>query len=102
MRPTDPREHNAFAIKRHGKSGNYKRISAAAFCSHLRLRFDRTMLFQNPDLDNNGVMMLELAGAVKVGRGAREGGKDPMTPSLTLAFRFDTMVLSHENNGLGR
>src|SRR5882724_5089796 len=46
LKPIDPRKRNAFAIRPHGKSGNYKRISASAFCTHFRLRTDGTVLFE--------------------------------------------------------
>lgn len=71
LRPTDPRRHNAFVVKHHGKGGSYKRISAAAFCSHFRLKYDRTLLFEQAELDNDGVMTLDLGKTIEVGRGAR-------------------------------
>lgn len=71
LKPTDPAKRNAFAIKHHGKGGNYKRISAAAFCTHFRLRVMGTMLFNNVDLDNDGVMLLDMANMITVERGSR-------------------------------
>ena len=70
LKPTDPRRHNAFIVKQHTK-GNYKRISAAAFCAHFRLKFPRTLLFEKVDIDNDGVLLLDLNTALEVGRGAR-------------------------------
>ena len=71
LRPTDPRKRNAFLVKKHCMAGSYRRISAAAFCSHFRLKFDRTVLFDQVDLDNEGVMLLDLGKVVEIGRGAR-------------------------------
>ncbi len=71
LKPTDGRKRNAFVIKHHGKSGNYKRISAAAFCTHFRIRTQETVLFEGVDLDNDGVMLLDLSKTIYVGRGAR-------------------------------
>src|SRR6185503_18642779 len=53
LRPIDPRKDNAFVIKHHGKGGNYKRLSAAAFCSQFRLKYSRTLLFEDPEIDND-------------------------------------------------
>ena len=71
LKPTDPRKRNAFLVKKHCTAGSYRRISAAAFCSHFRLKFDRTVLFDQVDLDNEGVMLLDLGKVVEIGRGAR-------------------------------
>jgi hypothetical protein len=71
LKPTDPRRDNAFVIKHHGKGGNYKRVSAAAFCSQFRLKYPRTMLFEDPEIDNEGIMRLDLTKALEVSRGAR-------------------------------
>ena len=68
LKPVDPRRTNAFRIKPH--TGKYKRISAAAFCQHFRIRPTSTLLFQNVDL-NAGVMTLDLTSTVTVTRGAR-------------------------------
>src|SRR5947209_6574280 len=51
LKPTDPRKRNAFVVKQHG-TGSYKRISAAAFCQHFRLRIDATYLFDGADVDS--------------------------------------------------
>ena len=71
MKPVDLRNRNAFLIKPHGKTGNYKRVSAASFCTHFRLKFPRTILFNNIDLDPDGVLTLDINKATTVGRGAR-------------------------------
>ena len=71
LKPTDPKKRNAFVVKQHGTTGNYRRISAAAFVRHFRLRIEGTMLFDEVDLDNEGVLLLDLAKVIHVGRGAR-------------------------------
>ena len=69
LKPTDRRHSNAFPVVNH--VGNYWRISAAAFCQHYRIKPRNTMLFQNVDLDNEGVMMLDLMNTLTVTRGSR-------------------------------
>ena len=69
LKATDRRNSNAFPVVNH--VGNYWRISAASFCQHYRIKPRGTMLFQNVDLDNEGVMMLDLMNTVTVTRGAR-------------------------------
>ena len=71
FKPVDLRKRNAFLIKPHGRSGNYKRISAAAFCTHFRLKFPRTILFNEIDLDPDGVLILDINKATTIGRGSR-------------------------------
>jgi hypothetical protein len=73
--PRDPRHANAFPIKRRmskpNSKYNYLLIHAAPFCGHFEIAPQRTMLFTNVDMDDDGVMMLELSSAVAVGRGSR-------------------------------
>ncbi len=71
LRPIDPTKHNAFEIKHHGIGGNYKRISAASFCSNYRLKFKRTLLFEHVDVTDDGIMLLDLEKTVEVSKGAR-------------------------------
>jgi hypothetical protein len=70
LKPTDPRRRNAFVIKPHGKRG-YRRLSAAAFMKHYRIKNDRTILFENIDLDDDGVLLLDMNKTIYVGRGSR-------------------------------
>lgn len=70
LKPIDPRRSNAFPIK--PKKGSRLRvIRAAAFCTHVGINVDRTMLFNDVDIDNEGVMRLEIAKATNISRGAR-------------------------------
>ena len=66
-----PAGHGRNDGRRNHTAGNYKRISAAAFCQHFRIRPKATMLFQNVDIDNYGVMSLDLTNTITVTRGAR-------------------------------
>jgi len=68
LRPIDPSKRNAFRIRKHGKTGNYKRIPASAFCRHIRLDTRRTVLFDQPDVDNDGVMALDLNRTIGVSK----------------------------------
>jgi hypothetical protein len=71
LKPIDPRRDNAFAVKHHGTKGSYQRISAAAFCTHHRLKYGRTLLFEKAEIDDEGVMRLDLTKATEVSRGSR-------------------------------
>ncbi|MFT3744209.1 MAG: hypothetical protein QM785_07935 [Pyrinomonadaceae bacterium] len=71
LKPIDPGKKNAFRIKKHGSGGDYHRISASAFCQHFRLRIDRTLLFEDADINSDGILTLDLNRAITVGRGAR-------------------------------
>lgn len=70
LKPTDPRRANAFKVRQRA-DGRHRRISGAAFFQHLRLKLDRTMLFQNIDIDDEGVLVLDMNTSVNVARGAR-------------------------------
>ena len=68
LRPIDPGQRNAFRIRKHGRTGNYKRIPASAFCRHIRLDTRQTVLFDQPEIDNDGVMLLDLNSTIGVGK----------------------------------
>lgn len=70
LKPTDPRKRNAFVIKDHG-TGNYKRLSISSFCQHVRIKMDRTYMFDGVELTDDGVMLLDMAKMITVSRGAR-------------------------------
>lgn len=70
LKPIDPRRENAFPIKPK-KGSRHRVIRAAAFCTHVGIKVDRTVLFNDVDIDNDGVMMLEIAKATNISRGAR-------------------------------
>ena len=68
LRPVDPGQRNAFRLRQHGKTGNYKRIPASAFCRHIRLDTRSTVLFDEPEIDNDGRMVLDLNSTISVGK----------------------------------
>jgi hypothetical protein len=70
MRPIDPRRRNAFHVKLHC-GGNYRKVHAASFCRHFRLRVDGTSLFDDADLTDEGILELPMDSMITVGRGAR-------------------------------
>lgn len=70
LKPAELRRANAFPLKVK-KGSQHRLIFAGAFCTHFGIRVDRTVLFNEIDIDNEGVMTLEVAKAVNVGRGAR-------------------------------
>lgn len=72
VKPTDPARRNAFPLKPHGtRNGTYRHISAAAFCHHFRLETRETLLFEEIDIDNEGVLRLPMASTLAIKRGAR-------------------------------
>lgn len=70
IRRTDPAKKNAFRLRLHGK-GNYWRLAAGSFCTHFRIKNDQTLLFEDVEMDENGLMVLDLNKTLRVGRGAR-------------------------------
>lgn len=70
MKPADARRRNAFLLKSHC-NGTYRKINAAAFCKHFRLRLDGTNLFDAADLSPDGILELPMDSMILVGRGAR-------------------------------
>lgn len=75
LKPTDTRRPNAFPVKQKAKDKagkyNYRLIYASPFCKHFDIRPEATVLFNKVDLTDDGIMLLELSRAVKVGRGSR-------------------------------
>jgi hypothetical protein len=80
LRPRDVRHSNAFPLHvkgaRHKTNAGsprytYRIIYAAPFCRHFEIKAERTVLFNNVDLDDDGTMLLEMSSAVRVGRGSR-------------------------------
>lgn len=69
MKGCDPTQENAFQLRE--RSGKNHCIAAAAFFQNLRMHLDRTVLFQNVDLDNSGVLILDMNTSVTIRRGAR-------------------------------
>ena len=75
LRPRDIRFQNAFPVKtsngaRHRKY-EYRILHTASFCKHFDIRPKSTILFTQPDMENDGTILLDLKTAVNVGRGSR-------------------------------
>lgn len=70
LKPVEARRPHAFPVKPR-KGSRHRVIRAAAFCTHFGIKIDRTVLFNEIDIDNDGVMKLEIAKATNVSRGAR-------------------------------
>lgn len=74
LRPKDIRHANAFPLKFKHTNDNkyqYRIISASPFCKHFSIEPKYTILFTQPDLDNDGTLQLPLVSAVNVSRGSR-------------------------------
>jgi hypothetical protein len=65
--PQDPRRQNAFPVAKKDKA-SYRRIYIRPFCRHWGIDTPRTVLFNEIDFDNNGMMRLELNGTVAIGK----------------------------------
>jgi len=70
LKPTDPQRRNAFRLKPK-KGGRFKVITASAFCTHFGIEVERTVLFEHVNMDSEGVLMLDMAKTINVGRGSR-------------------------------
>jgi hypothetical protein len=70
IRPADPREPNAFRLKRK-KGATHRTIAAGAFCQHFGISVNKTVRFNDPAIDRDGIMTLELADTTYVTRGSR-------------------------------
>lgn len=70
VRPTLPTQKNSFLVRK-VQDGRYRTIAASAFCQHFGLATSGTLLFNNMEFDDDGVLRLDLVNATKVGRGAR-------------------------------
>ena len=68
LKPADIRLRNAFPIKQKDKWHN-RIIHANPFCKHFKIHIERTVLFNEVDIDNDGVMKLELGKTTSIGRG---------------------------------
>ena len=74
LKPKDLRHQNAFPLKSKWvdkKKYQYRLISASPFCKHFDIKPKGTILFTQPDMDNDGTLLLALESAVNVGRGSR-------------------------------
>jgi hypothetical protein len=63
IEPADPRDPEHFPVKAQYQGW---RVRAAPFFGNLGMRFENTLQFVRPDVDNDGVLMLELRETVNV------------------------------------
>lgn len=68
LRAADPQLHNAFPVKQKDKQTN-RLIHASPFCKHHGIKVSRTVLFNNVDMTNDGILKLELNKTTSIGRG---------------------------------
>jgi hypothetical protein len=68
LKPTDTNRKNAFAVKAKDKWNN-RTVHTSPFCKHFNIKVERTILFNEVDIDNEGLMKLELTKTTTIGRG---------------------------------
>ena len=67
LKPADVRHKNAFEIKPHSQ-GTTRLIHTQPFCKHHKIRVERTVLFNDIEIDNEGTMFLWLKNITHIGR----------------------------------
>ncbi|MFN0279890.1 MAG: hypothetical protein ACKVRN_15030 [Pyrinomonadaceae bacterium] len=70
LKPEDERHANAFPVKKNGK-WSHLRIQIQPFCRHFGIDIRRTVMFNDIDIDREGMMRLELNGTVTIGKAER-------------------------------
>lgn len=70
LKATDPTKKNAFPVKVK-KNSNYHVISASSFCMHFGISVESTVVFNEPEMGKDGILVLKLADAFNVTRGVR-------------------------------
>lgn len=67
LKPDDVRHSNAFRVK--PKGPHYSRIiHTQPFCKHWKIRVERTVLFNDIEINNEGTMLLWLNNTTRIGR----------------------------------
>lgn len=72
LRPTDPARRNAFPL-RPKKGSQHRWIAAGAFLTHFNISTDRTVLFEEVDIDTEGILVLDLTKTINVAAVRGEG-----------------------------
>jgi len=67
LKPSDARHSNAFRVKPKGP-GHTRIIHTQPFCKHWKIRVERTVLFNEIEIDNEGTMLLPLKNTTRIGR----------------------------------
>jgi hypothetical protein len=70
LKPAQSERKNAFAVKAKDKWAN-RTVHTRPFCKHLNITVERTILFNEVDIDNQGVMNLDLTKTTMIGRSRR-------------------------------
>lgn len=68
--PCDPQKKNAFPIRKR-RNGKHVHISIGAFLTHFSIKPTSTMLFDEIDLDQDGMIVLDMKKTTNVSRGSR-------------------------------
>jgi hypothetical protein len=68
LKPAEPSRPNAFPVKTKDKYQN-RIIYASPFCKHFKIKVERTVMFYDVDLDNEGILKLPLQKTTAIGRG---------------------------------
>src|SRR5438132_933247 len=68
LQAEDIKRANAFPVKLKDKFHN-RLIHAQPFCKHFRICVERTVLFNDIDIDRDGVMTLSLRQTINIGNG---------------------------------
>lgn len=74
LNPVSPDVPNAFRVKPK-PPGRHRIIHASPFCRHYGIAVDNTAVFLNPEIDENGVLRLDLKSTTRARRAAFGGGK---------------------------
>ncbi len=67
LKPGDVRHKNAFTVKLKGPVGHTRIIHTQPFCNHFKIRVERTLLFNDIEIDNEGTMLLSLNNTTSIG-----------------------------------
>ncbi len=70
LKPTDPAKRNAFPLKIK-KGSNHRLITAGAFCNHVGIDVEKTVVFNDTQVGTDGIMVLRLDKTINISRGAR-------------------------------
>jgi len=72
LRPCDPHKKNAFEFRSAGgRSNRNVAISLGAFLTHFGIKPERTVLFEQIDIDRDGILILDMTKTTVISRGSR-------------------------------
>ncbi len=89
MRPCPPEQKNAFKLRQQGKSNSYY-VRARAFCAYYNIKVNQTVVFDEPEVDEDGVLTLDLNKVTEI------SPRKPRKPKQT-EERQEAFVLGGEN-----